>query len=60
MKLVLIGEKFMDDNLNFKIGEIEENLRKMRLIKKCKDTFNKKKLTANQAEKILEILEAEE
>ena len=50
----------MDDNLNFKISEIEENLRKMRLIKKCKDTFNKKKLTANQAEKILEILEAEE
>ena len=37
--------------------EIEEEIRQKNLIRRCRDTFEKKKdLTATQAEKILEIL----
>ena len=37
--------------------EIEENIRQINMIRKCRDTFEKKKdLSADQAERILEIL----
>lgn len=40
--------------------EIEEQLRQNKIIRKCRDTFEKKKdLTFEQAEQILKILEAE-
>ncbi len=40
--------------------EIEKQLRQERIIRKCRDTFGKKKdLTFEQAEKILKILETE-
>ena len=40
--------------------EIEERIRQVNLVRKCRDTFEKKKdLTADQAEKILAILNNE-
>jgi len=40
--------------------EIEERIRQVNLVRKCRDAFEKKKdLTADQAEKILEILNNE-
>lgn len=55
------GSGFCCSYIKVLTPEIEEQLRQAEIIRKCRDTFEKKKdLTFEQAEKILKILEAEE
>ena len=51
------GDIWTQSHIQLLTPEIEEHIRQINLIRKCRDTFNKKDLTAEQAEKILEILE---
>lgn len=54
------GDAWFKSYIQLLTPEIEERIRQVNLIRKCRDTFEKKKdLTANQAEKILAILNNE-
>ena len=51
------GDIWTSSHIQLLTPEIEERIRQINLIRKCKDTLEKKKdLTADQAEKILTIL----
>lgn len=51
------GSAWMAPTIQLLTPEIREKIRKINLIRKCRDTFEKKKdLTAEQAERILAIL----
>lgn len=55
------GEIWFSSEIELLTPEIEEQLQQANLIRKCRTEFEKKKdLTADQAEKILEILGIEE
>jgi len=54
------GDVWTTSTIELLTPEIEEQIYRFRLIRKCRDTFEKKKdLTADQAEKILAILNNE-
>ena len=51
------GDIWTCSHIQLLTPEIEEHIRQINLVRKCRDEFNKKKdLTADQAERILEIL----
>lgn len=51
------GDIWTRSTIQLLTPEIQEEIRKINLIRKCRDTFEKKKgLTADQAERILAIL----
>ena len=51
------GDIWTRSTIQLLTPEIQEDIRKINLIRKCRDTFEKKKdLTADQAERILAIL----
>lgn len=55
------GDIWNMSHIQLLIPEIEERIRQVNLIRKCRDAFEKKNnLTADQAEKILKILNNEE
>lgn len=55
------GDVWSRSHIQLLTPEIEERIRQVNLIRKCRDAFEKKKnLTADQAEKILEILNDKE
>ena len=52
------GDVWSRSHIQLLTPEIEDRIRQVNLIRKCRDAFEKKKdLTANQAEMILKILE---
>ena len=54
------GDVWSRSHIQLLTPEIEERIRQLNLIRKCRDAFEKKKnLTADQAEKILKILNNE-
>ena len=54
------GDVWSRSHIQLLTPEIEERIRQINLVRKCRDAFEKKKnLTADQAEKILEILNNE-
>lgn len=54
------GDIWTRSTIQLLTPEIQEEIRKINLIQKCRDTFKKKKnLTADQAERILVILTEE-
>ena len=51
------GDVWNRSHIQLLTPEIEERIRQINLVRKCRDAFDKKKdLTADQAERILEIL----
>jgi uncharacterized membrane protein len=55
------GDIWSRSHIQLLTPEIEEQIRQINLVSKCRDAFEKKKdLTADQAEKILAILNSEE
>ena len=51
------GDVWTHSHIQLLTPEIEERIRQINLVRKCRDAFDKKKdLTADQAERILEIL----
>lgn len=55
------GDVWSRSHIQLLTPEIEERIRQINLVRKCRDAFEKKKnLTADQAEKILKILNNEE
>lgn len=53
------GDAWTRSNIRLLTPEIEEMIRQVSLIRKCRDIFEKKVLTADQAERILVILTEE-
>lgn len=55
------GDVWSRSHIQLLTPEIEERIRQVKLVRECRDAFEKKKdLTADQAEKILKILNNEE
>ena len=54
------GDIWTRSNIQLLTPEIEERIRQINLIRKCRTIFEKKDLTADQAERILAILAEEE
>lgn len=50
------GDSWTRSQIELLTPEIEERIHRINLIRKCRDTFKKRDLTADQAERILAIL----